>query len=400
MTSGNLGGEPIAYRDDDLDRLAPLCDAMLTHDRPIHLPVRRLGRAGRRRRPAARTPRPWVSRRCRSRGPVRTARCSPSAASSRTRSARVARPRLGEPAHRRHGEPRDARRVRGVGRRSSASLYAVATRRRRRRRPPGYATTRWARGGSTATRVVEVQHHHAHVAAVMAEHGLAPPTGARVRLRRHRLRHRRHHLGRRGAAGRRRRRRAGRPSRQVPLPGGDAAIRNPYRVALAHLAPQGSHWSDDLPPVRQLEPSSGACSSVSSPPGSAASPRRAWAGCSMPSPRCSGLRHRVSYEAQAAIDLEIAAERVRGRDLGCGSRSATAARRRARGHGRSSTACARRRRASSRAFHVAVAELVHDLAVAGCDAGGSTVVLSGGVFQNALLTSMCTAACAVAVSMC
>jgi hydrogenase maturation protein HypF len=41
-------------------------------------------------------------------------------------------------------------------------------------------------------------------------------------------------------------------------------------------------------------------------------------------------------------------------------------------------------------FHVAVAELVCDLAVAECGARGiDHVVLSGGVFQNALLTSLC-----------
>jgi hydrogenase maturation protein HypF len=36
MTSGNLSEEPIAYRDDDLARLWPVAEAALTHDRPIH----------------------------------------------------------------------------------------------------------------------------------------------------------------------------------------------------------------------------------------------------------------------------------------------------------------------------------------------------------------------------
>lgn len=38
MTSGNLSDDPIAHLDDDaIDRLGPMSDAILTHDRPIHI---------------------------------------------------------------------------------------------------------------------------------------------------------------------------------------------------------------------------------------------------------------------------------------------------------------------------------------------------------------------------
>ncbi len=38
MTSGNLSDEPIAHDDTDaLARLGPMVDAILTHDRPIHI---------------------------------------------------------------------------------------------------------------------------------------------------------------------------------------------------------------------------------------------------------------------------------------------------------------------------------------------------------------------------
>ena len=38
MTSGNLSDEPIAYRDDDAgQRLAPIADGILSHNRAIHM---------------------------------------------------------------------------------------------------------------------------------------------------------------------------------------------------------------------------------------------------------------------------------------------------------------------------------------------------------------------------
>ena len=100
---------------------------------------------------------------------------------------------------------------------------------------PGYASTRWARRQAGKGRqLVPVQHHHAHLVAVQAEHGLAGPAvglimdgtgygtdgtiwGGEILVG--------------DAAGFRR---AGHFD-PVPLPGGDAAIRAPWRQAVSYL---------------------------------------------------------------------------------------------------------------------------------------------------------------------
>jgi hydrogenase maturation protein HypF len=103
---------------------------------------------------------------------------------------------------------------------------------------PDYLSTRYARGRKKAEPdlvLVPVQHHHAHIAGCMAENAIAPPvlgvafdgTG----------------LGTDGTlwggeffvvADYPEIRRAGHLE-CVPLPGGEAAIRNPYRMALSYL---------------------------------------------------------------------------------------------------------------------------------------------------------------------
>jgi hydrogenase maturation protein HypF len=101
---------------------------------------------------------------------------------------------------------------------------------------PQYHSTRWARERAAAlgVPVVEVQHHHAHAAAAMAEHGLDRPALA--------LAWDGTGLGTDGTAwggelllvegGRFERLATFRP---LPLAGGDKAVREPWRLALAAL---------------------------------------------------------------------------------------------------------------------------------------------------------------------
>lgn len=117
---------------------------------------------------------------------------------------------------------------------------------------PGYLSTRWAETWAKARGLplVRVQHHHAHIAALMAEHGLSGERpvigvafdgtgygtdgtvwGGEVLLADYRGFERLAHLA------------------PVPLAGGDAAVKRPARMALAHLWAAGIPWNEVLPPV-------------------------------------------------------------------------------------------------------------------------------------------------------
>jgi len=105
---------------------------------------------------------------------------------------------------------------------------------------PGYLSTSWAKDWTEARglQLIGVQHHHAHIAGCMAEHGLEGPVvglsldgtgsgtdgriwGGEVLIARLENFERFAHLD------------------YVPMPGGDAAVREPWRMALAHLHAAG-----------------------------------------------------------------------------------------------------------------------------------------------------------------
>jgi hydrogenase maturation protein HypF len=92
----------------------------------------------------------------------------------------------------------------------------------------------------------------------------------------------------------------------ILLPGGDLAVREPWRVALAWLEQAGEPWAEDLPPVRPLLDVPGLDgifqqqlkTGFNSPETS--SMGRLFDAVSA----LAGIRQRVNYEAQAAIEFE------------------------------------------------------------------------------------------------
>ncbi len=253
---------------------------------------------------------------------------------------------------------------------------------------PAYLSTRFAQGLDPALPRVAVQHHHAHVAACMAEHRLTGPVigvafdgtgygtdgavwGGEFLVADYAAFERAAHLA------------------YVPLPGGDLAVREPFRMALAHLARAGADWDPALPPVaaatdverriiaRQI------AGSVNAPPTSSMG-RLFDAVASL-----LGVRQRARYEAQAAIELEaLAAPGEHGAypvELGAGEPAIIDPAPVVRGiaedlaRGVAVPVVAARFHASVVAMIVRVSRQVRDRT------GLRRVVLSGGVFQNVTL---------------
>lgn len=176
---------------------------------------------------------------------------------------------------------------------------------------PDYLATRYAqeRAQQENLPIFFVQHHHAHIAACMVEHGLdgSRPViglafdgtgygddgaiwGGEVLVADYRNFRRALHLG------------------YFPLPGGDAAVKKPSRTALALLWSLGLDWDERLSPViafcaedrsllrTQLEKKLNA-------PLTSSMGRLFDAAAAL-----AGLRQTVNYEAQAAIEFEALAD--------------------------------------------------------------------------------------------
>ena len=393
MTSGNRADEPIATDDRDaFNRLGAIADAFLVHDRPIATrcddSVTRVLRGA-----------PVFIRRSRGAAP---------------RSLPLARPvpvpvlavgghlkntfclLKGSRAFLSHHigdlENADAYRALANGIAHYRALFDAAPGVIAHDLHPDYLSSRLAAELECAEHMA-VQHHHAHVASCLAEHGHSGPAigvvfdgaglgadhavwGGEFLLADEVGYRRMAHLG------------------YVGLPGGDAAARQPWRMAAAHL---WNAYDGDIDGVRPgLEEAAGAARwrmvlqmlehGTRCPPTSSMG-RLFDAVASL-----ADVRHAAQYEGQAAMELEALADPterssypaelldgddgwvVDTRPLIRGVVDDIA-----RGHGAARIAGA---------FHNAVRDVTTQVAERIRDhTGVATVALTGGVFQNVLLTS-------------
>ena len=391
MTSGNLGGEPICYDDDDaVARLADLADGWLMHDRAILVPcddsVIRVVEG-------AELP----IRRSRGYAPLPVAlpiRLPPTLAVGADLKNTMA-----------VADGRYAWLSQHIGDMDDLATLAAFDSAQRHLRAltgvdpdvlvadahPLYRSTHWAHRNADGRPVRTVQHHHAHIAAVMAEHGYdgseqvvgfafdgtgygsdAAVWGGEVLLANYKGYQRLAQL------------------KYVPLAGGDVSVLRPYRMALAHLWAAGIAWDPDLPPVAACPPEERKVLAHQLETGLGCVPTSSMGRLFDAMSALAGVRQVVAYEAQAAIEFEGLA-----RGIDCG----TTAYAFGIDHREPTTlidpapvlqAVIRDRRADVPAgligarFHHAVAGLIVDIAEGERDAS-QTVALSGGVFQNALL---------------
>ena len=238
MTSGNRSDEPIAIDNAEaIEQLRGIADLFVVHDRPIHVRcddsvVRQAGVL------------PIPIRRSRGYAPAPIAlpwSCAEPilAVGGQLKSTfALGRGRQAVVSH--HlGDLDDLRAYEAFERDVALyeSTFAVHPRIEAHDMHPDYASTRFALGRSGATHIA-VQHHHAHLAACMAEHQLTGPVigviwdgagwgrdgcvwGGEFFVGDYAAAERVAHL------------------RYVAQPGGDAAAREPWRMALAHLLDAG-----------------------------------------------------------------------------------------------------------------------------------------------------------------
>jgi len=407
MTSGNVSEEPIAYRNEEaLERLAPLADAFLLHNRAIHVRcddsvVRSLPRQ---EEAADGDPAPYLLRRSRgyAPNPLPLPWAAPPllAAGAELKNAFCLTRERYAFLSQHVGDLENYETLHafeeGVG--HFERLFRVRPEALAYDLHPDYLATRYAlaRAEREGLPAIGVQHHHAHIAACMADNGLSGERpvigvsfdgtgygddgaiwGGEFLVADYGGYERVAHLA------------------YVPLAGGDLAVREPWRMALAWLRQSGRPWDEALPPTRyaaELSREKGQdalgilerqlATGLNAPPTS--SMGRLFDAVAA----LAGVRQAVTYEAQAAIELEALA-RIREGERGAypftieigvvDPRPLIAA------VAEDVKAGADRGVIAAR-FHNGVAQMVADVCRHLRNAFGlSEVALSGGVWQNAIL---------------
>jgi hydrogenase maturation protein HypF len=404
MTSGNLSDEPIAHLDDDaLDRLGAIADAFLLHDRPIHVRtddsvVRSLAVG------SGPSPRPSLMlRRARGHVPESLPLAPPAppllACGAELKStfclAKGSRAWVGHHI----GDLRNWETLRsfGEGIAHFEALFAVEPEVVAHDLHPDYLSTGYAlqRDG---VELVGVQHHHAHLAAVLAEHGERGPAIGAI--------YDGSGLGTDGTiwggelllGGLESVRRVGHLY-PVRLPGGDAAVREPWRMACAWLiaafdgeAPLPPTIADRVAQARWEQVAEMARRGTASPLTSSVG--RLFDAVSA----LCGIRTAVHEEGRAAAELEAAAAPLEqgayplpiidGDVLGLDARETVRAILGDLAAGVSPAIVSAR-------FHNGLAEATARAVSRLAERRGvRIVVLSGGVFQNRLLLERCANALA------
>jgi hydrogenase maturation protein HypF len=333
MTSGNLSEEPIATDNVEArERLAPLADAFLMHNREIHIrcddSVMRVFDDNRQsriknRKPALSAAEGSIYPIRRSRGyspfPVKLPFEAPqilAVGSELKNTFCITNKNYAFLSH--HiGDMENYETLRSFeqGVEHFEKLFRVKPEAIAYDLHPNYLATRYAleRAERENISAVGVQHHHAHVAACMAEHrldGTHPVIGVafdgtgygedgaiwggEILIADYKSHQRRFHL------------------EYFPLPGGDAAIKKPARTALALLWSLGLEWDEKLAPVAEIPAQDQVTLRAQlerkiNTPMTSSMGRLFDAAAAL-----SGVRQQVNYEGQAAIEFEALADATEG----------------------------------------------------------------------------------------
>lgn len=299
LTSGNVSDEPIAYQDHDaLERLVGIADAFLLHDRPIHMRTDdSVVRSFRGAELPVRRSRGYAPQPLRLAAAVNRSVLACGAELKHTFClAKGARAFVSH--HIGDLENYETYRSFTEGVEHFSRLFDVVPEVVAHDLHPEYLSTKYAQD-LQGVDLVGVQHHHAHIASCLADNGFRGPVigvafdglgfgtdgtiwGGEFLIADLRGFERAGHL------------------EAVPMPGGAKAIKEPWRMAAAYL---GTDAGLDLAVVRRNERDWGRVLAVAH--AGVNSPLTSSAGRLFDAVAAIlGIRDRINYEGQAAIELE------------------------------------------------------------------------------------------------